>query len=43
VEAKLQSKPGSSILVIERGSGKAHLGRKDFDIRQSSDQGEKAK
>jgi len=43
VEAKLQGKPGSSILVIERGSGKAHLGRKDFDIRQSSDQGEKAK
>jgi outer membrane lipoprotein-sorting protein len=43
VEAKLQGKPGSSILVIERGSGKAHLGRKDFDIRQSSDQGEKTK
>ena len=43
VEAKQQGKPGSSILVIERGSGKAHLGRKDFDIRQSSDQGEKAK
>ena len=43
VEAKLQGKPGSSIMVIERGSGKAHLGRKDFDIRQSSDQGEKAK
>ena len=42
-EAKQQGKPGSSILVIERGSGKAHLGRKDFDIRQSSDQGEKAK
>ncbi len=43
VEAKLQGKPGSSILVIERGSGKAHLGRKDFDLRQSSEQGEKAK
>jgi len=43
VEAKQQGKPGSSIMVIERGSGKAHLGRKDFDIRQSSDQGEKAK
>jgi Outer membrane lipoprotein-sorting protein len=43
VEAKLQSKPGSSILVIERGSGKANLGRKDFDISQSSAQAEKAK
>jgi hypothetical protein len=43
VEAKLQGKPGSSILVIEGGSGKANLGRKDFDIGQSSAQGEKAK
>jgi hypothetical protein len=43
VEAKLQGKPGSSILVIERGSGKANLGRKDFDISQSSVQGEKVK
>ncbi len=41
VEAKLQGKPGSSILIIERGSGKAHLGRKDFDISQSSAQEEK--
>ena len=32
VEAKLQGKPGSSILVIESGSAKANLGRKDFDI-----------
>ena len=32
VEAKLQGKPGSSILAIEGGSGKAHLDRKDFDI-----------
>jgi len=39
VEAKLQGKPGSSILVIEGGSGRANLGRKDFDIRQSSAQG----
>ena len=38
VEAKLQGKPGSSILVIEGGSGKANLGRKDFDISQSSAQ-----
>jgi hypothetical protein len=43
VEATLQGKPGSSILVIEGGSEKAHLGRKDFDISQSSAQGEKVK
>jgi hypothetical protein len=43
VQAKLQGKPGSSILVIEGGSGKAHLGLKDFDLRQFSAQGEKAK
>jgi hypothetical protein len=43
VEAKLQGKAGSSILVIEGGSGKANLGRKDFDISQSSAQGERVK
>jgi hypothetical protein len=43
VEAKLQGKPGSSILVIEAGSGKANLGSKDFDIGQFSAQGEKVK
>ena len=43
VEAKVQGKPGSSMLLIEGGSGKAHLGRKDFDLRQSSAQGEKVK
>jgi hypothetical protein len=43
VEAKLQGKPGSSILVIEGGSGKANLGRKDFDLSQFSAQGEKVK
>ena len=43
VEAKLQGKPGSSILAIEFGSGKANLGRKDFDIGQSKAQGEKVK
>ena len=43
VEAKLQGKPGSSMLAIEFGSGKANLGRKDFDIGQSSAQGEKVK
>jgi len=43
VEAKVLGKPGSSILVIEWGSGKANLGRKDFDISQSSAQAEKVK
>src|SRR3984957_20248686 len=43
VEAKVQGKPGSSMLVIEGGSGKANLSRKDFDIGPSSDQGEKVK
>jgi len=36
VEAKLQGKAGSSMLVIEGGSPKANLGRKDFDISHSS-------
>ena len=43
VEAKLQGKPGSSILVFEAGSGKANLGRKDFDIGRSSAQRENVK
>jgi hypothetical protein len=43
VEAKLQGKPGSSILAIDRGSGKANLGRKDFELSQPNAQGEKAK
>ncbi|HEY6302264.1 MAG TPA: outer membrane lipoprotein-sorting protein [Terriglobales bacterium] len=43
VEAKVLGKPGSSILVIEWGSGKANLGRKDFDISQSSAPAEKMK
>ncbi len=43
VEAKLQGKPGSSILAIEAGSGKANLGRKDFDIGPSNAQKEKVK
>jgi hypothetical protein len=43
VEAKQQGKPGSSILVVEWGSGKANLGRKDFEISQSSAQAEKTK
>jgi hypothetical protein len=43
VEATLQGKPGSSILAIEFGSGKANLGRKDFDLSQSSAQGDNVK
>ena len=43
VEAKLQGKPGSSILVIEAGSGKANLGRKDFDISQFNTQEDRGK
>jgi Outer membrane lipoprotein-sorting protein len=43
VEAKVQGKPGSSMLVIEGGSGKANLARKDFDIGQPSAQKEKVK
>ena len=43
VEAKLQGKPGSSILVIEGGSPKANLGRKDFDIGKSGAQEEQVK
>jgi hypothetical protein len=43
VEAKLQGKPGSSILAIEFGSGRANLGRKDFAISPSKAQGEKVK
>jgi hypothetical protein len=43
VEAKLQGKPGSSILVVEGGSGKAKLGAKDFDLSQFVAQGDKAK
>ncbi len=43
VEAKQQGKPGSSILAIEFGSGKANLARKDFDIGHSSAKEENAK
>jgi Outer membrane lipoprotein-sorting protein len=41
VEAKLQGKPGSSILVIEGGSAKANLERKDFDLGHASAQARK--
>jgi hypothetical protein len=43
VEAKLQGKPGSSILVIETGSPNAKLGRQDFEISHAGALGEKAK
>jgi hypothetical protein len=43
VEAKLQGKPGSSILVIEFGSGKANLALKDFNISKSGAQEENVK
>ena len=43
VEAKVQGKPGSSILVVEGGSGKAKLGSKDFELSQFSAAGEKVK
>src|ERR1700756_5861244 len=43
VESKLQGKPGSSMLAIEFGSGKANLERKDFAIGQSNAQAEKVK
>jgi hypothetical protein len=43
VEAKLQGKPGSSLLVIEGGSGRANLKTKDFDLSQFSVSGEEVK
>jgi Outer membrane lipoprotein-sorting protein len=42
VEATQQGKPGSSILVVETGSAKAKLTRKDFDLTESGDQSEPA-
>ena len=38
VEATQQGKSGSSILVVETGSAKAKLTRKDFDLNQAVDQ-----
>jgi hypothetical protein len=32
VEAKVNGKPGSSLMILERGSAHAHLQRKDFSI-----------
>jgi Outer membrane lipoprotein-sorting protein len=39
VEAKQQGKPGSSMMVIEGGTGKANLARKDFNLGPPSAQG----
>jgi len=36
VEVKLQGRPGSSLLIIERGSAKAKLERKDFDLQAAT-------
>jgi hypothetical protein len=43
VEATVQGKPGSSILVIETGSPNAKLGLKDFEIGAAGAQGDKSK
>ncbi len=43
VEAKQQGKPGSSILEVEGGSGKANLGTKDFDLSHFSAQADSVK
>src|SRR5271170_4400243 len=43
VEAKLSGKPGSSMMVIEGGSGRANLALKDFDLSPSGAKGKKAK
>lgn len=43
VEAQLQGKPGSSMLIIENGSAKANLKRQDFDLSQPGAQAKKAK
>jgi hypothetical protein len=36
VEAKIRSRPGSTFLMIKRGSAKAHLGINDFQAEQIS-------
>jgi len=43
IEAQVQGKPGSSMLVIENGSAKANLKRQDFDLSRSGAQAKKAK
>ena len=39
VEVKTVGKPGSSLLVIENGTEKAKLGRKDFQLDQAASDG----
>jgi hypothetical protein len=41
IEVKVQGKPGSSLLVIDSGTEKAKLGRKDFDLNENVAEGEK--
>ena len=36
IEVKTADRPGSSLLIIDRGSAKAKLGRKDFDLNLPS-------
>jgi hypothetical protein len=43
VQAKVTGKPGYSILEVAGGSGKANLGRKDFDLSQFRVQEEEVK
>jgi len=43
VEAKLQGKPGSSMLVIEGGTGRAKLAMKDFDLGPAGAQSKPSK
>jgi ABC-type lipoprotein export system ATPase subunit len=39
IEVKVSGKPGSSLLIIERGSAKARLTRQDFVLGQRSEEG----
>jgi hypothetical protein len=41
LEVMVQGRPGSSLLLIERGSPKAKLTRKDFDLHQPLTQGKR--
>src|SRR5208282_5023157 len=43
VEVTQQGQPGSTIMVIERGTGKAKLARKDFELGPSAAQEKKEK
>ncbi len=41
VEAQIQGRPGSSLFIVDGGSGKAKLARKDFDLSQPNADGPK--